>query len=95
MVGSGEPSVLDQSEAEYVTNVKPTTTRYFGMGALLGLVLSCGVIAIRVIMDTTIKTEEDVAMYLGLPVLAVIPLNGREKYGYGYGRRKSKGGTKA
>ena len=95
VVGSGEPSVLDQSEAEYVTNVKPSTTRYFGMGALLGLVLSCGVIAIRVIMDTTIKTEEDVAMYLGLPVLAVIPINGKEKYGYGYGRRKSKGGAKA
>lgn len=94
IIGSGEPSILDESEAQYVANVKPSTIRYIGMGVLLGLVLSCGVIAIRVIMDTSIKSEEDVATYLGLPVLAVIPVNDQKKSGYGYGR-KEEGSRKA
>lgn len=94
IIGSGEPSILDESEAQYVVNVKPSTMRYIGIGVLLGLVLSCGVIAIRVIMDTTIKSEEDVTTYLGLPVLAVIPVNDQKKAGRGYGR-KEEGGAKA
>ena len=97
IIGSGEPSVLDESEAEYVTDVKPSTLRYAGMGALLGLVLSCGLIAIRVIMDTSVKTEEDVTSWLGLPVLAVIPVNDGRKAGYGkaeYGK-KAEGDRKA
>ena len=97
VIGSSEPSILDESEAQYVDNVKPSTLRYLGMGAILGLVLSCGVIAIRVIMDSTLKTEEDVAAYLGLPVLAVIPVNDNKKAAYGYGNsaEKSKGGARS
>lgn len=81
VIGSSEPSVLDESEAQYVEDVKPSTLKYLMLGALLGAVLSCGVIAIRVIMDTTLKTEEDVKNYLNLPVLAVIPKNDRKHAG--------------
>lgn len=95
IIGSSEPSILDESEAQYVTNVKPSTLRYIGIGVLLGLVLSCGVIAIRVIMDTTIKSEEDVTTYLGLPVLAVVPENDLKKPGNVYGKKKNEGGARA
>ena len=90
VIGSSEPSILDESEAQYVEDVKPSTLKYVAIGALLGAVLSCGVIAIRVIMDSSLKTEEDVKRYLGLPVLAVIPENNRKSagYGYGYGNQK-------
>lgn len=43
------------------------------IGLLLGLLLSAGVICVMTIMDDTIKTEEDVAKYLGLSTLASIP----------------------
>jgi len=41
-----------------------------GMGLA---VLVCGLICLKVILDDTIKSEEDIEKYLGLSVLAVIP----------------------
>lgn len=95
IIGGSEPTVV--SEAMYAEDVKPSTLKYAAIGALLGLVLSCGVIAVRVILDTTIKTEEDIANYLELPVLASIPKNGGKKsgYGYGYGAERNAGGNRA
>ena len=43
------------------------------MGGLAAAVLISGIICLGVIMDDTIKTEEDVEKYLGLTVLASIP----------------------
>ena len=95
IIGGTEPTVV--SEAMYAEDVKPSTLRYAAIGAFLGLVLSCGVIAVRVILDTTIKTEEDIANYLELPVLASVPKNGSKKggYGYGYGADRKAGGNRA
>ena len=95
IVGGTEPAVV--SEAIHAEDVKPSTLKYIAIGALLGLVLSCGVIAVRVILDNTIKTEEDIANYLELPVLASVPKNGSKKagYGYGYGADRNAGGNRA
>ena len=43
------------------------------IGGLLGAVAVCAVLIVRMLMDTTMKSEEDVEKYLGLPILAAVP----------------------
>lgn len=43
------------------------------IGGLLGAVLVCAVLIVRMLMDTTMHSEEDVDRYLQLPVLASVP----------------------
>ncbi len=52
----------------------PNTMMNTAIGGLAGLVLAVGVIIVRHLMDDTIKTEEDVAKYLGTGVLAMFPV---------------------
>ena len=73
-------------ESMYAEDVKPSAAVCAIAGALLGLRSAAGVVAVRVILDTTkSRAEEDIANYLELPVLASIPKNGGKKSGYGYG----------
>lgn len=73
VIGSSEPTVIDYSEAEAVKDVTPGMKKYLVMGALGGALLVCALLVVRMLMDTTLKTEEDVEKYLHLPVLASIP----------------------
>ena len=73
IVGSSEPTVIDYSEAEAVVDVTPGLLKYVMMGAMLGAVLVCGVQILRALLDTTLKTEEDIDRHLHLPVLAAVP----------------------
>lgn len=75
VIGSTEPNILDESEARYARDVKASTVKYGAIGALLGLLLVGGIVTIRVMMDTTLKDEEDIEKWLGLPVLAMVPFN--------------------
>ena len=69
------------------------------LGAVAGIVIACGVIVLTVLMNDTIRSEEDVERYLGLTVLASIPdwenAGSGKKYGY-YGKyeREENGGKK-
>lgn len=76
IVGSSEPTVIDYAEADTVEDVSPSLVRYIMIGALLGMLVMCAIIVIRVISNTTIKTEDDVMQYLQLPVLAAVPYVG-------------------
>lgn len=51
----------------------PDVTRNTALGALAGLVISAGIIVFRTIMNDTIRSEDDIEKYLGIPTLAVIP----------------------
>ena len=67
----------------------PSTRRNGAVCALLFGMAVCGVICLRVILNDTIRSEEDVQRYLGLTVLAAIPREDEEgdkgKYGrYGH-----------
>ena len=73
IIGSIEPTVIDYSVAEAVADVTPGISKYLMMGALLGAVIVCGIVILRMLMDSTIKGEEDVEKYLQLPVLAAVP----------------------
>lgn len=51
----------------------PNILRNTLIGGLLAVLLVCGVLTVRVVMNDTVKNEDDVEKYLGLPVLAAIP----------------------
>lgn len=51
----------------------PSNTKNALLGALAGAVLVCGFITLEVVMNDAVTTEEDVARYLGLSVLASVP----------------------
>ena len=48
------------------------------LGAMLGLVLTCRIITLQTILNDTVQTEEDVEKYLGLTVLASVPMRSGE-----------------
>ena len=73
VIGTGEPSVIDYSEADSVIETTPGLFGYLIKGALAGFVLMCALVCVRFLMDTTLKTEDDINKYLQMPVLAVIP----------------------
>lgn len=73
VIGTGEPSVIDYSEADSVIETTPGLFGYLIKGALAGFVLMCAIVCVRFLMDTTLKTEDDINKYLQMPVLAVIP----------------------
>lgn len=54
--------------------ISPNKTKNVMLGAMLGLVASCGVIVVIMLLDDTYKTAEDIRKYTGLVTLAEIPL---------------------
>ncbi|MBU5481547.1 YveK family protein [Blautia sp. MSJ-19] len=73
VIGNSEPTVIDYSEAEAVEEVTSGLSKDVAMGALLGIVLACGLICVKFMTDNTLKTEDDVRKNLRMPVLAVVP----------------------
>lgn len=71
-VEAGSVKVISQSSAN-PDPVSPNVMRNTAIAALLGLVLSMGVVILREMLDNKIKSEEDVRKYLELPVIGVIP----------------------
>ena len=54
----------------------PNVTKNAVLGGVALAVISCGIITLQVIMNDTIRSEDDVSKYLGISVLAAIPDNG-------------------
>ncbi len=53
--------------------ISPRKGGTLALAALLGLLLSCGYTIANELMNRTIRTEDDVKNYLGLPVMGAIP----------------------
>ena len=73
IVGNGMPSVIDESVIHSVVEVKPSMKKYCVLGGLLLFVLAAGILIVRMLMDTTIKSEDDIERYLGVPLLSSVP----------------------
>ena len=73
VVGSNEPTIIDYSQAESVEDATPSLARNVLIGGLLGFVLVAAVLIIRLVSNTTLRTDEDIEKYLKLPVLAAVP----------------------
>lgn len=71
------PKIIEDGEVSSV-QISPPVKKNAVIGALAGGLIICALLAVRVLMDDTVRTEEDVEHYLGVPVLAVVPNRKRE-----------------
>ena len=51
----------------------PSTAKNTALGLFAGLMLCGGVVVLRAVLDDTIKSEEDIEKYLGIPTLSAVP----------------------
>lgn len=54
--------------------VSPSVPRYTILGFAVGMVISCGYVFITFLFDKRLRTREEVENFLGVPVLATVPL---------------------
>ena len=80
------PKIIEEGEVPK-EQTSPSKKKNVAIGGLLGLILSAGIIVLLAVMDDTIKSEDDVERYLGLPTLASIP--DRKDYISGKSKRKT------
>lgn len=73
IIGTGKPTVINYSKAKSVKNVTPSIWLYMLGGGMACLLLFVGILAIRLILDNTLKSEDDVEKYLGIAVLTDVP----------------------
>lgn len=66
----------------------PHTGKNTLLGGILGMFLVAAIVVIAHLLNDTVRTAEDVERYLGLPTLAVIPMNEAEA------KKKKKRGVK-
>ncbi|WP_347559897.1 Wzz/FepE/Etk N-terminal domain-containing protein [Clostridium sp. AM58-1XD] len=87
------PKLIEDGEVA-TEKTSPRNGRNAAIGGLIGLFLVCGAITLRVVLNDTVKTEEDVQKYLDLPVLAVVPVRTADRDKRSKQKRKS-GNVKA
>lgn len=75
IVGRDEPATIDRAEVDAVKEVTPSLKKYCLIGAGIAEILVVGILVIRFLLDSTLKSEEDVEKYLQLPVLVAVPKN--------------------
>lgn len=78
------PKVIEEGVIP-TSKVAPNVNQYAFRGLLLGMVACAGIVAVIVILDDTIKSEDDITRYLDLPTLATVPdrkdyIGGQKKY---------------
>ncbi len=93
-------SIIEGTSAQVVDTAivpsnpsSPSYAQNVIVGFLLGIIISVLFIIIRMIMDVTIRTEEDVAQICRLPVLSAVPdmaAPSKGKYYYDTGSKKRK-----
>ncbi|MCD8222465.1 MAG: Wzz/FepE/Etk N-terminal domain-containing protein [Clostridiales bacterium] len=71
------PKIIETGEVP-TEKTSPSNTKNAMIGALAGMVLVCGLITLEVIMNDSVRTEEDVVRYLELSVLAAVPVRENE-----------------
>ncbi len=72
----------------------PSYSKNAIMGFLLGFVVCAAIIVLRELMDTTVRTEEDIEQSCKHPILAAVPdmtASGKGGYYYGYGSKNKTG----
>ena len=66
------PKMIEDGEVPQKKS-SPSNGRNAVLGALIAVMLVCGSIVLQVLLNDTVQTEEDVAKYLELTVLASVP----------------------
>ena len=66
------PKIIEKGEIPTLKS-GPSMTKNTLLGILIGLLISGGIVVVMIIMDDTIKCEDDIEKYLGIPMLASVP----------------------
>lgn len=66
------PKIIEKGEIPTMKS-GPSMTKNTLLGILIGLLISGGIVVVMTIMDDTIKCEDDIEKYLGIPMLASVP----------------------
>lgn len=53
----------------------PHNTRDAAVAAVIGMLITAVILIVRYLMDDTIKSSDDIEKYLGLPTLALVPMD--------------------
>ena len=94
-------NIIDGTSAKIVDSAvvpagpsSPSYTKNAMIGFLFGFMVSAGLIVLKEIFDTTIRSEEDIEQVCAHPVLTMVPdmlASGKNKsHYYGYGEKKKK-----
>lgn len=77
VMSTDKPSIVEEAVAAKAPS-SPSLTKNMAIGGLIAAMLVIVIIIVRLLLDDTIKSEEDVKKYLGLNTLAMIPLEDGE-----------------
>lgn len=72
------PKIIEEGEIPD-EQTSPNVGRNAVIGAVAGVFLVCAAVVIRLVMNDTVKTEEDIEKYLRISVLAAVPAKGKGK----------------
>lgn len=67
------PKIIEEGVAA-ARKSSPSNAKNAVLGAMAGILLVCGYIALKVILNDSIQSEEDVMRYLSINVLASVPI---------------------
>lgn len=98
-------TIIEGSSAQIVESAvvaanpsSPSYSRNTMLGLLAGMVLSAGAVILWVMLDTTIRKEDDVSQSCRYPILAAVPdmeTASKSGYSYSYDREKKKAALQA
>lgn len=71
-MSTNPPNVAQRAKVPEL-KASPSNSKNTLMGALLGLILACGILTVRYLKDDTIKTPEEFEDYFGILPIASIP----------------------
>ena len=57
----------------------PNKTKNIMIGFILGCMLGAGIVTLRMLINDTYKTADDIRKYTGLPTLAIVPVESSEE----------------
>ena len=81
------PKIIEIANLPTV-QASPSMKKNVVMGFILGVVAAAAIVVVITIMDDTLKSEDDIAKYLGISVLAVVP--DRKDYVHYKGKKRRK-----
>lgn len=71
-IDAKEPYLIEEAVADW-TPVGPSPKRNLAMGALLGILLSAGIVVMIYLWTDRVRSVDDVERSIGVPVLCMIP----------------------
>lgn len=81
------PKIIEEGIVSDVTS-SPHTKKNAAIGGLAAAFLVCALVVLQVILNDTIRTEEDVEKYLQLSILAAVPEREENRSGSGNSKKR-------